>query len=326
LVSGGLLVCCETMTTCLLSMARMVAFGMLALALTAGMGRRCLAEGGACCSTGCSCTVVASPAACPAPSTFFVFGSCAPLPCTGSCCNASFCFCTTNATVGTCTSPNIFTCGGTCVPSPCFGKCCNAINGQCTVTAAVGCAAPHVFTCFAVCTTPCPGVCCDNATSTCNGHPISGCAPGTLFQGLASTCTPTTCASTTSGVCCSLSGTCMIAAPSQCPLTWWPASCTATTCVNSPVGACCAGAVCLVTFQYECTTGVWGGAATACNSTGGTPCCRADFNKVAGVTIQDIFDYLNAWFAGDSRTDFDGVGGVAIADIFGFLSAWFMGC
>jgi hypothetical protein len=41
--------------------------------------------------------------------------------------------------------------------------------------------------------------------------------------------------------------------------------------------------------------------------------------------VQDIFDFLNAWFAGSVAADFNG-GGLAVQDIFDFLSAWFAGC
>jgi hypothetical protein len=52
--------------------------------------------------------------------------------------------------------------------------------------------------------------------------------------------------------------------------------------------------------------------------------CRADFNG-GGLSVQDIFDFLNAWLAGDSRTDFNG-GGLAVSDIFDFVNAWLAGC
>jgi hypothetical protein len=54
--------------------------------------------------------------------------------------------------------------------------------------------------------------------------------------------------------------------------------------------------------------------------------CRADFNCSGAATIQDIFDFLAAWFAGDPRADFNGVNGIGIQDIFDFLAAWFAGC
>ena len=54
--------------------------------------------------------------------------------------------------------------------------------------------------------------------------------------------------------------------------------------------------------------------------------CAADFNMTGGVTVNDIFDFLAAWFAGDPRADFNGLGGISVQDIFDFLSAWFAGC
>ncbi|HVU64625.1 MAG TPA: immunoglobulin domain-containing protein [Phycisphaerales bacterium] len=54
--------------------------------------------------------------------------------------------------------------------------------------------------------------------------------------------------------------------------------------------------------------------------------CRPDFNGVGGLTTQDVFDFLNAWFAADPRADFDGSGTLTVQDIFAFLNAWFAGC
>jgi hypothetical protein len=54
--------------------------------------------------------------------------------------------------------------------------------------------------------------------------------------------------------------------------------------------------------------------------------CAADFNGDGSAAIQDIFDYLNAWFAGDPRTDFNRNGIIEVQDIFDFLDAWFVGC
>lgn len=57
----------------------------------------------------------------------------------------------------------------------------------------------------------------------------------------------------------------------------------------------------------------------------GAPACPADFNGVGGVSVQDIFDFLSAWFSNDPRADING-GGVSVQDIFDFLAHWFMGC
>ena len=54
--------------------------------------------------------------------------------------------------------------------------------------------------------------------------------------------------------------------------------------------------------------------------------CRPDFNNSGAVTVQDIFDFLAAWFAADPRANFNATGGITVQDIFDFLSAWFAGC
>jgi hypothetical protein len=53
--------------------------------------------------------------------------------------------------------------------------------------------------------------------------------------------------------------------------------------------------------------------------------CPADFNCSGGLDTQDIFDFLNGWFAGSPDADFDG-NGLAVSDIFSYLNAWFAGC
>ena len=67
-------------------------------------------------------------------------------------------------------------------------------------------------------------------------------------------------------------------------------------------------------------------------------CCAADFNGSGGSpTVQDIFDFLGAWFNGctgqsglpcEGRSaDFNNSGGSpTVQDIFDFLAAWFAGC
>ena len=96
-------------------------------------------------------------------------------------------------------------------------------------------------------------------------------------------------------------------------------------------GICCAGVTCRVDALANCS-----GASTlfvatpSCNSGGSTstPCCRPDFNHVNGITVQDIFDYLAAWFAGATSADFvgNGAGTPDVQSIFNFLGAWFAGC
>ena len=54
--------------------------------------------------------------------------------------------------------------------------------------------------------------------------------------------------------------------------------------------------------------------------------CPADFNGVGGLTVQDIFDFLNAWFGANPRADYNGQAGITVQDIFDFLGGWFAGC
>jgi hypothetical protein len=56
------------------------------------------------------------------------------------------------------------------------------------------------------------------------------------------------------------------------------------------------------------------------------PPCPADFNHSGSVTVQDIFDFLAAYFAADLTADFNASGQVTVQDIFDFLAAYFAGC
>jgi hypothetical protein len=58
----------------------------------------------------------------------------------------------------------------------------------------------------------------------------------------------------------------------------------------------------------------------------GLPTCVADFNDDGTATVQDIFDFLNAWFIGHPGADVNGTCGVTVQDIFDFLAAWFAAC
>ena len=54
--------------------------------------------------------------------------------------------------------------------------------------------------------------------------------------------------------------------------------------------------------------------------------CPGDFNASGTVSVQDIFDFLSAWFASSASADVNLAGGVSVQDIFDFLSAWFQTC
>jgi hypothetical protein len=54
--------------------------------------------------------------------------------------------------------------------------------------------------------------------------------------------------------------------------------------------------------------------------------CPADFNQSGAVSVQDIFDFLAAYFSNDPRSDFNLSGTISVQDIFDFLAAYFTGC
>lgn len=56
----------------------------------------------------------------------------------------------------------------------------------------------------------------------------------------------------------------------------------------------------------------------------GAPSCPCDWNDQGGLSVQDIFDFLSSYFAGDG--DFNGTNGTTVQDIFDFLSCYFTGC
>lgn len=98
-------------------------------------------------------------------------------------------------------------------------------------------------------------------------------------------------------------------------------------------GACCLGSICRVLLQTDCTPSATGGARFAganlpCNPAGNatSPCCHADFNQSGSVTVQDLFDFLDPWFAGSPAGDVNHNGDTGLQDLFDYLAFWFAGC
>jgi hypothetical protein len=56
------------------------------------------------------------------------------------------------------------------------------------------------------------------------------------------------------------------------------------------------------------------------------PACPADFNSSGSISVQDIFDFLGAYFTNLPAADFNHSGMVTVQDIFDFLTAYFVGC
>lgn len=54
--------------------------------------------------------------------------------------------------------------------------------------------------------------------------------------------------------------------------------------------------------------------------------CPGDFDVDGQVGIQDVFEFLAAYFVADTRADVDGDSAVTLADVFGYLAEYFTGC
>jgi len=69
----------------------------------------------------------------------------------------------------------------------------------------------------------------------------------------------------------------------------------------------------------------------ACNAPGNNtmPCCKADFNRTGSVSVQDLFDFLAAWFGRLATADVNGNppgsgnANVTVQDLFDYLALWF---
>lgn len=54
--------------------------------------------------------------------------------------------------------------------------------------------------------------------------------------------------------------------------------------------------------------------------------CRADYNDSGAVSVQDVFDLLADYFAGNLTADFNDSGTLSVQDLFDFLAVFFAGC
>jgi hypothetical protein len=140
------------------------------------------------------------------------------------------------------------------------------------------------------------------------------------------------------GSCCVVvAGTCSVTSQPDCAAgSVWTSggSCVPNPCAL-PTGACCTATHCTIASQSGCA-GNFQGVGSVCGPAGNpTTCCPANFNRVNGLEVQDIFDFINAWFAGCTAVgpgncrfgsaDFNG-NGLAVQDIFDYLNTWFAGC
>lgn len=79
--------------------------------------------------------------------------------------------------------------------------------------------------------------------------------------------------------------------------------------------------------EYDVVMTTSCGSVTSEPATVGVFICRsADFNLDGSVTLQDLFDFLAAYFSGNPRADFNQAGGIGVQDILDFLTSWFIRC
>jgi hypothetical protein len=56
------------------------------------------------------------------------------------------------------------------------------------------------------------------------------------------------------------------------------------------------------------------------------PTCRVDYDNNGSVSLDDVFQFINGWFAQAPAADYDNSTTFTIDDIFQFINAWFTGC
>ncbi|HVU64531.1 MAG TPA: GC-type dockerin domain-anchored protein [Phycisphaerales bacterium] len=111
-------------------------------------------------------------------------------------------------------------------------------------------------------------------------------------------------------------------APSGSVVDWFTGSCGGTAVAG---GASPTVNPTVATTYYARSRTTAGGCVSATCATVSVTICRVDFNCSGTLEVQDIFDFLNAWFAGSPSADYNG-GGLSVQDIFDYLNAWFAGC
>ena len=300
---------------------------------------------GACCAVSGVCSVVTQ-SACTGSSAYQGDSTvCNPNPCpqpVGACCTAGACTVGSSASCSGVYQGNTTTCATATCPQPtgacCFGTgCLTASTADCA--SAGGAFQGDATACTA---SACPtGACCTTNTGACSTATPAACsASGGAFRGTGVACNTTTCPPPT-GACCAPNNFCLSGQTeldcTSAGLAWRGGG---TVCSPNPcepsTGTCCRGALCATgVAQSGCTApSVIIGAAfvaggSACNTAGNaqSPCCYADFNKQSGISVQDIFDYLNAWLAASPYCKIGGNGADApvVQDIFEFLNLWLAG-
>lgn len=273
--------------------------------------------------------------------------ACTPNPCpqpTGACC----------LPLGTCEIRAANNCSGSgftfrgastvCANANCpqpTGACCNGTS--CAANVAINTCATlggqfmgPGSTCAAGNTCPLGACCLASGACVANSNAFACTSQSGTFQGVGTTCGTVNCPQP-NGACCTTSGACVEIDQATCGIfggAWQGGltTCAATNC-SPATGICCRGSTCASGVEQSACQGTntlyVSGATTSCGLSTTTPCCKADFNKVSGISVQDVFDFLAAWFAASPTADFsgNGAGAPGVQSIFDFLAAWFAaGC
>ncbi len=217
---------------------------------------------------------------------------------------------------------------------PVLGSCC-AASGSCSVRVSSNCTGADVWTSGATCEpNPCPqptGACCD-ALLACTIATNDDCSTaGSNYQGDNTTCTPLPCVPPTANVEVTVVGNGLVTSSSPGILCGQGnTACAFDFLLNDEItltAAPAAGWTFTGWTSDVCSgTGLCGFIVDTDYLVTATFVCKADFDQTGGVTVDDIFGFLNAWFAGQLSADFDSSGVLEVQDIFSFLNAWFAGC
>ncbi|MFN7020270.1 MAG: GC-type dockerin domain-anchored protein [Phycisphaerales bacterium] len=181
------------------------------------------------------------------------------------------------------------------------------------------------------------GACCCTQACTCtflasaSACTCDGCETGVWIPG--GVCTPVDYCQI-KGACCGANQTCLLTFEQDCPGSFLgvgaPCGPVNPCAQTSLLGACCKGSTCQPSSVSEClgANTRFAGVGTVCNIPGNflTPCCLADFNQSGSLTVQDLFDFMAAYFTADPFADINASGAVTPQDLFDFMTAYFEGC
>jgi hypothetical protein len=132
------------------------------------------------------------------------------------------------------------------------------------------------------------------------------------------------------GACCSETGTCLEAYEYQCENVGWNWQGLGTLCVDgcfqNALGACCVGtSICVDILQSNCNAGggTWLGPNTVCaDGECKSPSCEADIDGNGSVDVGDLLDVVDAWGLTDSPADLNQDGIVNVSDLLIVVGNW----